>query len=185
MNQDLLENNYFLVDDYMHPERAAWLFNYLKTSIAFYPDQYGQPDQQVPGAPCASNMWEMLEMLVDNAAPMKAFLGEPVFPTYVYSRLYKNGCELKPHVDRPACEISMTVHLGSDGTPWPFYIRKPNNEVVGLDLKPGQTVIYMGNRAEHWREPYQGQEYGQMFMHYVLAKGKNKIHYFDKQQEFK
>jgi hypothetical protein len=127
-------------------------------------------------------MWEMLEMLVDNAAPMKAFLGEPVFPTYVYSRLYKNGCELKPHVDRPACEISMTVHLGSDGTPWPFYIKKPNHEVACIELKPGQTVIYMGNRAEHWREPYQGQEYGQMFMHYVLAKGENKIHYFDKQR---
>jgi hypothetical protein len=36
-----------------------------------------------------------------------------MLPTYSYARIYANGDELKKHRDRPACEVSVTLHLGS------------------------------------------------------------------------
>ena len=36
--------------------------------------------------------------------------------------MYNKFSNLAPHKDRPACEISVTVQLGSDGTDYPLII---------------------------------------------------------------
>ena len=44
---------------------------------------------------------------------------------------------------------------------------KPNApKGVKVDLKQGDMLIYRGNLLEHWREPFQGQDCAQVFLHY-------------------
>jgi hypothetical protein len=108
-----------------------------------------------------------------------------MLPTYSYARYYRKGETLEKHTDRPACEVSITLHLGSDRTPWPIYFTKPNGEVVSVELKAGQAVIYLGIISEHWRDEFKGQEYVQVFLHYVRSRGEYADHYFDKVRKTK
>jgi hypothetical protein len=89
--------------------------------------------------------------------------------------MYTKYSELLKHVDRPSCEISVTVNIGSDGTSWPIYIK--GNPV---NLKPGEAVIYLGCELPHWRESFKGDWCAQVFLHYVDKNGKNKEWAYDK-----
>ena len=90
-------------------------------------------------------------------------------PTYSFWRMYTFNADLKKHTDRPACEISVTVMLGSDETPWPIYIDKAE-----INLQPGDAAIYLGCELEHWREVFKGDWHAQTFLHYVNKNGPNK-----------
>jgi hypothetical protein len=113
---------------------------------------------------------------------VNALIEEPVFPTYTYARIYKNGEILTRHRDRPACEISLTVHIGGDAD-WDIGIQKPSSEEVTLNLNVGDAMLYLGCTADHWRDkPFTGQNYSQVFLHYVQSNGPNAWAYFDKKQ---
>lgn len=86
--------------------------------------------------------------------------------TYSFWRCYTFGAELTKHKDRPSCEISVTVSLGSDKEDWPIFMGEDK-----LILKPGDGVIYNGCEVEHWREPYDGDYHMQVFLHYVDKDG--------------
>ena len=85
-----------------------------------------------------------------------------LIPTYCYTRKYFQGSILQSHTDRPACEISATVHIGSDGTSWPIFMDdKP------LHTKPGDAAVYLGAKVPHHRERFTGDWHAQIFLHYV------------------
>ena len=90
---------------------------------------------------------------------------------------YLPGQELKKHTDRPACEISISVHVSSNiDEHWPIYIKTPDiytvssksskqktfsgiekkGDVVGVMLNPGDGLLYKGCERPHWREPMTG-----------------------------
>lgn len=96
-----------------------------------------------------------------------------LLPAYSYCRIYNYGDELKPHVDREACEWSVTINL-SQTDPWPIHI---GTDV--FDISPGDGVLYKGCEVEHWREPFRGSEHVQIFLHYVDSEGPNRGHIFD------
>lgn len=179
MNKTLEENNYILLDDFISADRAQEMFLEFKSLHKQYPEDFVY-DYLCPKTPSLHDCWIFLELLLEKLPYMNELVGEILFPTYTYCRIYGNGDELPPHTDREACEISITLHLGSDGVEWPIYLKKPNGETVELSLKPGQAVLYLGCVATHWREKFAGQEYGQVFLHYVKARGNNRRHYFDK-----
>jgi hypothetical protein len=95
--------------------------------------------------------------------------------TYSYWRMYTMFSKLAKHKDREACEISVTVMLGSDGTDWPIFI-----EGESISLLPGEAVIYHGIESEHWRDEFKGDWHAQVFMHYVDANGLHKEEYLDR-----
>ena len=111
--------------------------------------------------------------------------GLQLVPTYSYARVYKKGDELKRHKDRPSCEISTTVNLGGD--PWPIFIDgtgadnvvnerqnivKPNApKGTKVLLEVGDMLVYSGCELEHWREPFEGDICGQVFLHYNHVNG--------------
>lgn len=119
-------------------------------------------------------------------------IGRKLYNTYYYDRFYNPGQALTNHADRPACEISVTVHIGSNiKESWPIWIKTPdvyddpkkktkvikrgkNKKVI---LKPGDGMIYKGCERPHWREPMPGDivdktlYYHQIFFHYVLQDG--------------
>ena len=152
-------------------------------------------DAQVPNsyAKYADRLMETL--LIKTIPVMEQKTGLKLIPTYSYCRLYRKGNILKRHTDRPSCEISTTLCLGGD--PWPIFIDPTgsNNVIserknihkanapkgVKYLLKPGDMIIYSGCELEHWREPFEGNLCGQVFLHYNHANGPfAKTNLFDK-----
>jgi len=179
VNQDLEQNNFLFVPNFISQERAQALsqeFYKLETS-----EQYTK-DHQAPNSPAVYNFKPFLELLCQKVGEVSTLIEEPVLPTYTYARIYKNGEVLNRHRDRPACEISLTVHIGSDAD-WGISIQKLNGEEVELNLKKGDAMLYLGCTADHWRNtPFSGQNYSQVFLHYVRSNGPNAWAYFDKKQ---
>lgn len=98
--------------------------------------------------------------------------GKDLIPTYSYSRIYQPGEELEPHVDRPACEISVTVNVANTGEISPIYMQYADNPESKHMLNPGDAVIYKGCEARHWRLPMkEGQLNVQFMLHYVDKNG--------------
>jgi len=101
---------------------------------------------------------------------------------YTYARMYKKGDELFRHKDRLSCEISGTMCLGGD--PWRLFIDPtgqgkftPDNKYEmgtakgsSVSQKPGDLLIYYGCELEHWREPFEGNDHGQVFFHFNDAR---------------
>ena len=127
-----------------------------------------------------------METLLMKVLPiMKKETGLELIPTYSYARVYKKGDILRRHKDRPSCEISTTLNLGGD--PWPIFIdgtgadsvidedkniHKPNApEGTKVLLEVGDMLVYSGCELEHWREPFEGNICGQVFLHYNHVNG--------------
>jgi hypothetical protein len=112
---------------------------------------------------------EMLDYLLREAQPeLSALLGFYLAPTYVYARIYQPGEVLERHIDREACEFSVTLTLGYEGEVWPIHI----GDSGPLLLEPGDIAIYLGHQVEHWRKEYrEGRWQAQAFLHYVNAQG--------------
>jgi hypothetical protein len=88
---------------------------------------------------------------------------------------------LERHKDRPACEVSLTLNLSKDKD-WPIWIQTPDGKEVSLNLKSGDAVMYLGCERDHWRDTFEGNEYVQVFLHYVRSRGPNVWAVFDKVQ---
>lgn len=168
-----------VVDNFLDPAKAMELHLKFRDDTVAYPEMF-KKDTQCTKSPSVYNYHPFIELLVGATPFMQDVLGEIMLPTYSYARMYRHGDVLTPHTDRGACEVSITLHLASDGVEWPIYFRKPDNSVAEVKMKPGQAVIYLGCVAEHWRNVYEGNEYGQVFLHYVRSRGPNAKYYFDR-----
>ena len=109
-----------------------------------------------------------METLLENLKPlMEKESGLKLNETYSYARIYKKGDELKRHKDRYSCEVSTTLNLGGDE--WPIYLEssgetgKKGTKVI---LNQGDMLVYKGCDVEHWREAFEGESCGQVFLHY-------------------
>ena len=190
-------NKYQVIKKAVSYELANFIFNYFllkrdavkfmyENNITYDNGMFGTwTDQQVPNtySHYADNVMETL--LVKMLPVMAKETGLDLVPTYSYARLYKQGDILRRHKDRPSCEISCTLNLGGD--PWPIYIDgtgadsvideykkiiKPNAPIgtkVLLDV--GDMLVYSGCELEHWREPFDGNICGQVFLHYNHVNG--------------
>jgi len=122
----------------------------------------------------------MESVLLNKQKLMEKETGMKLLPTYAFWRMYTHLAELKKHKDRPSCEISTTIMLGSDGgCEWPIFM-----EGVKMDLKPGDAVIYLGCELKHWRETFTGDWQSQVFMHYINKNGKYTDWHKDKRPMF-
>jgi hypothetical protein len=123
----------------------------------------------------------VMEHLLERLRPrVEAATGLRVYPAYSYVRLYKTGDRLAAHLDRPACEISLSVNLGQDPpVAWPLWFRGSSGPAA-VELQAGDAVLYRGMELEHWREPYAGVRAAQVFLHYVDRDGPCAEWKFDK-----
>ena len=131
-------------------------------------------DEQVSNTLTFAHRTIELDTLLEKVwANAENYAGETLLPTYSYSRLYQNGNFMEKHIDKPTCEVSMTIQLGrSHEYSYPIFMG--GNEVK---LNVGDGVIYYGDKIEHWRDKCSGPEgyfSGQVFLHYVRENGKYK-----------
>lgn len=124
----------------------------------------------------------LIEVLLQGSLKsVEECIGEELYPTYSYSRIYTAGEELKPHFDRPSCEISVTVNIAKLGDNSPVYMKAPGKEINKYFLEPGDAIIYYGCEVEHWREKLQENQLNVQFMlHYVKKNGRFSNFKFDK-----
>ena len=166
--------NYFM----LKRQAVSWMYD---NNVIYDTGMFGTwKDEQVPNT--YSHYADMvMETLMMKVLPrMEKETGLRLLPTYSYARIYKNGDILKRHKDRPSCEISTTLNLGGD--PWAIFIdgsgsdnvideykniMKPNApKGTKIILDVGDMLVYSGCELEHWREPFEGNVCGQVFLHY-------------------
>ena len=175
--------NYKIINNAISKELAGFIYDYflIKRRVArkLFDDGYISPDtpdfgvwsdKQIPNT--YSHYADIvMETLLEKIKPvMEENTGLEVLPTYTYARIYKKGDILKRHKDRPSCEISTTINLGGDS--WPIYLEpsgEKGKEGVKVNLNPGDMLIYRGCELEHWREAFEGDNCGQVFLHYNEA----------------
>lgn len=123
----------------------------------------------------------LIETLLQTSLPLVAeTCGKELDPTYSYMRVYQPGEELEPHIDRPSCEISITVNVASKGTLSPIWMHYKDNEPHAYTLNPGDAVVYKGCEAKHWRAPLKADQLNVQFMlHYVDKNGPHAGRKFD------
>jgi hypothetical protein len=182
-----MKNNYKVIKQAISKELADFVYSYFltkrKVARVFFDDRYISPfnndwgvwnDPQVPETYSHYSDIAMETLLERLTEPMSKETGLNLIPTYSYARIYKKGDVLKRHKDRYSCEVSMTMNLGGDS--WPIYLEpsgETDKEGVKIDLEPGDALIYRGCEVEHWREAFEGENCGQVFLHYNDASGEN------------
>jgi len=189
------KDKYLIVKKALSKELTDFIYKYflLKREVAktFFETRFISPcteefgiwtDQQVPNTYSHYADICMETLLVKMLPLMQKATGLKLTPNYSYARIYKKGDVLKRHKDRFSCEISTTMNLGGDD--WPIYLEPSGKEGlkgIRVDLKPGDMLIYNGNLLEHWREPFNGENCAQVFLHYnnVATEG-SKENLFDR-----
>jgi len=139
-------------------------------------------DWQVPIAHSRYADPAMETMMLHLQKIVQENTGLELYPTYSYYRVYRPGNILKAHLDRPSCEISVTLCFNysydSNTYQWPLFIE--DNPVV---LEPGDIAIYRGCELQHWRSEFKNHDenawHVQGFFHYVNVNGPHKECKFD------
>ena len=182
-----MKNNYKVIQQAISKDLANFIYSYflMKRKVArkMYDERYISQtnydygrwnDEQIPET--YSHYADIaMETLLQNLQPkMEKETELKLTPTYSYARIYKKGDILKRHKDRYSCEISTTLNLGGDD--WPIYLEpsgEEGKEGVRIDMQPGDMLVYKGCDVEHWREAFEGENCGQVFLHYNDASGEN------------
>lgn len=146
--------------------RGEWTEKENKTTRLFY---YADP---------------LIETILQQNIPVvEEVCGKNLYPTYSYMRVYQPGEQLEPHVDRPSCEISVTVNVASKGKPSKIWMGYKDNDEQEFSLDPGDAVVYKGCEAKHWRMPLiEGQLNVQFMLHYVDKTGVNAKEKYDRRK---
>ena len=205
-NDFMEKHGYLVIRNLWNPEELCHpvpmrrgQFNYHSKHLDDY--DYEPLEKQVEGS--VARYWHPQYRSIHSGIRMKIEkeLGRKLYNTYYYDRYYFPEQKLEKHVDRDACEISVTVHVGTtleeDDADWPIWIKTPdeyldktkkttismgdNHSVV---LKPGDGMVYKGCERPHWRESMPGKGihtyYHQIFFHYVLQDGQRAHYAWDK-----
>tara|TARA_R110000868_G_scaffold185922_1_gene428025 strand:+ start:773 stop:1483 length:711 start_codon:yes stop_codon:yes gene_type:complete len=212
-NEDFNKDGYFVIKNLCNPEDLYCEPPENKGQYTYYGKldrfDYIPVEMQVEGStsryyyPPYKYIHSQIRSKLENA------IGNELYNTYYYDRFYNPGQELKNHADRPACEISVTVHISTNiTTSWPIWIKTPDtyndatkSEIIkkgenrSVILSPGDGMLYKGCERPHFREPMpteyhrtwygkkiekEGLYYHQVFFHYVLADGLRANFAFDR-----
>ena len=203
-------NGYLIIKNLCDPEKLfhsvpkeRGLFNW-KGSDKLDKFTYEEVETEVNGSvarywhPQYRKIHSEIRLILEQA------IGRKLYNTYYYDRFYFPGQELKKHTDRPACEISVTIHVSTNiKESWPIWIKTPDTfedktmktliasgENRFVHLEAGDGMIYKGCERPHWRDPMPGLlestlnkdeslYYHQIFFHYVLQDGIRAHHAWD------
>ena len=198
----LQKDGYQVVRNFLSKDLLALTKQYFDLKIEN--DELELDTGQVPGTftDYGSGIGDSILKMLQPVA--ESVIGEELYPCYSFFRLYNHMDWLKPHTDRPSCEFSATIPIFTD-KPWPLYLQEYDFEKYGteglntidgkslgnfkstvnekstnLTLELGDVCFYEGTKMNHWREPFEGNECYQLFIHYVRKNGKYSEFKFDK-----
>ena len=170
------EDNYLKVTNLLSDDICKIVERYaLFDKINDFSDQ----DPQVPGSH-AKYGDQLTESILLFLKPKIEFHTDlKLIPTYSFYRIYKHGDILHNHIDRPSCEVSVTIPIGFKYVDkpldykWPLYVYvKGEKRYINCDI--GEGIIYKGCELEHGRDTFnveKGSYQIQLFLHYVNVDG--------------
>lgn len=159
-----------LVKGFLDPQAAQTVSRYMEYALK----QNAMPRDDRVEAPSYARYGDPLTetILFNSLQHVEEITGKELYPAYSFSRIYVQGDELKPHIDRPSCEISLTVNVATKGKLWPIWMHVPGKEPISMTLEPGDAVVYKGCEVKHWREKAVDTDVNAQFMlHYVDKNG--------------
>jgi hypothetical protein len=160
------------IENFIDPQTIAVVSRYFENKI-----RRGDWKEANEGPQAASKYFyyadPLIEVLLESSLEaVQEVVGKELIPTYSYSRIYQPGEKLAPHLDRPACEISVTINVATKGSFSPIYMQYADNDPQEYTLNPGDAVIYKGCEATHWRKTLKNDQLNVQFMlHYVSKNG--------------
>lgn len=166
MNECIEEYGYKIVRGFLSTDEINEIYKKCKKKESI---GLGKDDDQVPGSQSFYMDEEISKLQFDLLCKVEEESGVKLYRTYTYWRVYKKGAVLLTHIDRDACEISVTLDVGGD--PWGIYLMSRKNKVVEVKLQPGDALIYLGCERPHWRTEFKHDEHIQIFMHFVDMNG--------------
>jgi hypothetical protein len=180
---DFNENKYKIIENFLDGQSLNLISQYIQNSLKRFPENIQPKDGDV--YTINEKSWyrdPLIDVLHINSLPdIEAATGLSLYPTYTFVRIYKSGDVLLPHADRPACEISVTCNITTEGNIWPLYMKSPGREPVMHYLEPGSACVYKGCEVTHWRdEAPETSEILQVMLHYVNKNGPYADHRFDR-----
>lgn len=173
------DKGFEVVKGFIPPFFAQYLRNYfdllrINGQIPNNGDAQVQDSLGIYGDPAFETLMLMCLPAVEQV------VGKKLAPTYTYARIYFNGAQLLPHVDRDECEHSVSLSLGGKSElVWPLWFKNGDAAPEYAAMYEGDAVIYKGNKVHHWRDPFEGETQFQVFIHYVEAEGEHKDQLFD------
>lgn len=196
------KNGYLIIKDLYDPKELyhpvpneRGIFNYFGSINKF---SYSPEEIQVLGSVARYSHPQYKQIHSQIRIKLEDIIKEDLYNTYYYDRYYFADQELKKHIDRPSCEISVSVQVSRNGTkPWPFYIETPDGKEVKCVLENGWGLLYKGCERPHWRYKLPSRYnkvqktyhkllrkeddtyHHQIFFHYVRANGQFAHHAFD------
>lgn len=182
MIEEFNKNKYIVIRNAIDKKFLKMIESYFLYSELQTPDSR---DGQVPtaysryGDPMTESILNYLMGRIEKET------GLELLPSYSFYRIYRRGDFLKPHKDRPACEISATLCLGysynDNEYNWPIVV-----DGKEYNLFPGDMAVYRGLECAHWRNkfnPPDKKDYQiQTFLHYVDKNGPHAEWLYDKRK---
>lgn len=184
------KNNWVKIDKFIDENTAKLFYHYVQLEVQrlnFIDEKYGKGNynQDVWGTFSDEHIIgdfskygdPLFDTLLDlSTEKVSELVGFDLTPNYTYHRFYTTGTDLFRHIDRSACEVSITMCLGYDISnvdgnvypdyDWPMWVKCNDGTELPIHMKPGDMLIYRGDILEHWREPFIGLNHAQLFMHY-------------------
>jgi hypothetical protein len=177
---DFAQAGYCVVRQLLREPARAFLHDYARK--AAHAGRLSAGDTQLPNTPSRYAdpfMESVLQILLPHIAEAS---GLRLYPTYSYFRVYKHGDVLPAHVDRPSCEVSVTISVGCDAdAAWPVWVER-QGAATPIELDPGDGMLYRGTEVRHWRDAFAGTEATQLFLHYVEQDGPHREWKFDRRE---
>ncbi len=105
---------------------------------------------------------------------LSSLFGIELVATFNAVRLYSQNATLPKHIDREACEFSLSIPIDYQGDEvWPIYLSEEKQAKQGhaVSLKIGDGVMLQGAKVYHWRKPLKNQWQIQAFFFFVDAAG--------------
>lgn len=167
------------VDEFLDEATVATVSQYFENRLK---RSEWKPNSDDPTSRYAYYADPLTEVILKQCLPaVEAACGKQLLPTYSYARIYQPGEQLEPHIDRPACEVSVTVSVAYQGTPSPIWMQYSDYAPQECKLPVGSAVVYKGCEATHWRHPLEnGQLVVQFMLHYVDKNGPYANFVFDR-----
>jgi alkylated DNA repair dioxygenase AlkB len=185
LNEEFNDRGYHIINNFLNEDLSDFFYGYLmlaKKRLLEVQDNgwtnehkmYGyMGDPQCPDTFHIYGDLSFDSILVGMKSEIEYWSGYDLTPTYSYARLYEKGASLEKHIDRPECEISITLCLGYEGSSaWPMWIKDKKGEEVECHFEKGDAILYKGHEIEHWRKTLQSGMQGQLFLHYNEKDGK-------------
>ena len=181
-NKKFEKDGYLVIKDLWDPVELYYPVPEIRGQMNYYDDNpehfnHTEVEMQVEGS--LARYWHPQYRKIHSGVRKKLEkeIGRKLYNTYYYDRFYFPGQELSKHADRPACEISVSIHVSTnlpdDEKDWPFKIKTPDTytdksksavlvpgEERSAVLNPGDGLLYKGCERPHWRDPMPGTPLG-------------------------